>query len=175
MEKEREMGAGRKTNTGLKMGKTRPEEFDALVAIAAGTGMFKKLEIKVLGELLRDWRDSLADEGHLCCTLREADGTPVGFVYHAPTVMTKGTWHLYWLVVDKGAQGRGLGRKMVRQAEADARKKGAHHLLAETSGTARYAPTRSFYEKVGYSLEARVRDFYAPGDDQVIYRKDLRR
>jgi ribosomal protein S18 acetylase RimI-like enzyme len=64
---------------------------------------------------------------------------------------------------------------MLRYAEADARKRGGHHLLAETSGTARYASTRTFYDKVGYSVEARVRDFYAPGDDQVIYRKDLRR
>lgn len=169
------MAAGKKTNHGMKLGKTKPGEIDALVALAAGTGMFKRLEIEVLGELLRDWHASLAAEGHLCRTLREVDGTPVGFVYHAPAVMTKGTWHLYWLVVDKNAQGRGLGRRMVRHAEADARKLGAHHLLAETSGTARYAPTRTFYDKVGYSVEARVRDFYAPGDDQVIYRKDLRR
>jgi|LakMenEpi03Aug12_release.lakeMendotaPanAssembly.Ray.scaffolds.fasta_scaffold37448_2 ribosomal protein S18 acetylase RimI-like enzyme len=169
------MSSGKKTNLALKLGKSKPEEFDALVRLATYTGMFKKLEVKVLGELLRDWHTSLAKEGHICCTLKESDGTPVGFVYHAPAVMTKGTWHLYWLVVDKNAQGRGLGKRMVRYAEADARKRGGHHLLAETSGTARYASTRTFYDKVGYSVEARVRDFYAPGDDQVIYRKDLRR
>ena len=151
------MAGGKKNNQGMKLGKTKPGEFDALVALAAGTGMFKKLEIEVLGELLRDWHASLVTEGHLCRTLREADGTPVGFVYHAPAVMTKGTWHLYWLVVDKNAQGRGLGRRMVRHAEADARKLGAHHLLAETSGPARYAPTRAFYDQVGSSVEARVR------------------
>ena len=169
------MSSGKKTNLALKLGKSKPEEFDALVRLATDTGMFKKLEVKVLGELLRDWHTSLAKEGHICCTLKESDGTPVGFVYHAPAVMTKGTWHLYWLVVDKNAQGRGLGKRMLRYAEADARKRGGHHLLAETSGTARYASTRTFYDKVGYSVEARVRDFYAPGDDQVIYRKDLRR
>jgi ribosomal protein S18 acetylase RimI-like enzyme len=169
------MSSGKKTNLALKLGKSKPEEFDALVRLATDTGMFKKLEVKVLGELLRDWHTSLAKEGHICCTLKESDGTPVGFVYHAPAVMTKGTWHLYWLVVDKNAQGRGLGKRMVRYAEADARKRGGHQLLAETSGTARYASTRTFYDKVGYSVEARVRDFYAPGDDQVIYRKDLRR
>ena len=169
------MSSGKKTNLALKLGKSKPEEFDALVRLATDTGMFKKLEVKVLGELLRDWHTSLAKEGHICCTLKESDGTPVGFVYHAPAVMTKGTWHLYWLVVDKNAQGRGLGKRMVRYAEADARKRGGHHLLAETSGTARYASTRTFYDKVGYSVEARVRDFYAPGDDQVIYRQDLRR
>ena len=169
------MSSGKKTNLALKLGKSKPEEFDALVRLATDTGMFKKLEVKVLGELLHDWHTSLAKEGHICCTLKESDGTPVGFVYHAPAVMTKGTWHLYWLVVDKNAQGRGLGKRMVRYAEADARKRGGHHLLAETSGTARYASTRIFYDKVGYTVEARVRDFYAPGDDQVIYRKDLRR
>ena len=169
------MSSGKKTNLAMKLGKSKPEEFDALVKLATDTGMFKKLEVKILGELLHDWQASLAKEGHICCTLKESDGTPIGFVYHAPAVMTKGTWHLYWLVVDKNAQGRGLGKRMVRYAEADARKRGGHHLLAETSGTARYASTRTFYDKVGYTVEARVRDFYAPGDDQVIYRKDLRR
>lgn len=32
-----------------------------------------------------------------------------------------------------------------------------------------YAPTRKFYTSLGYAEEARLADFYAPGDDKVIY------
>jgi hypothetical protein len=43
----------------------------------------------------------------------------------------------------------------------------------DTSGRAQYASTRAFYEKNGYVCEARLKDFYAPGDDRVIYSKVL--
>jgi hypothetical protein len=34
-------------------------------------------------------------------------------------------------------------------------------------------PTRAFYERNGFRCEARLKDFYAPGDDRVIYAKIL--
>jgi hypothetical protein len=43
----------------------------------------------------------------------------------------------------------------------------------ETAGRADYAPTRAFYEARGYRAAARLPDFYAAGDDQVIYVKAL--
>jgi len=36
-----------------------------------------------------------------------------------------------------------------------------------------YAPTRAFYERRGYAAVARIPDFYAPGDDQVVYTKAI--
>ena len=43
------------------------------------------------------------------------------------------------------------------------------------SGTYRppYAPTRGFYLRCGYYQAALLKDFYAPGDDKVIYAKDV--
>ena len=46
-------------------------------------------------------------------------------------------------------------------------------LLVETSSTAAYARARHLYETSGYRREAVVHDFYARGDDLVIYVKDL--
>jgi hypothetical protein len=43
----------------------------------------------------------------------------------------------------------------------------------ETSGRADYDGTRRFYERHGYRATARIPDFYAPGDDQVVYVKPL--
>ena len=41
------------------------------------------------------------------------------------------------------------------------------------SSRADYEPTRAFYLRVGYVEEARLRDFYARGDDKVFYVKRL--
>ena len=45
----------------------------------------------------------------------------------------------------------------------------------ETSNREQYAPTRGFYLRCGYRQEALLKDFYAVGDDKVIYGKVLER
>jgi hypothetical protein len=47
----------------------------------------------------------------------------------------------------------------------------ARMLIVETSGRPSYASTRAFYEKRGYAEAARVRGFYAPDDDRVLFTK----
>jgi hypothetical protein len=44
-------------------------------------------------------------------------------------------------------------------------------LIVETSSRSDYTATRAFYERRGYREAARVRDFYAPGDDRIIFVK----
>ena len=46
-------------------------------------------------------------------------------------------------------------------------------LIAETSGTPHYEPTRKFYLSMGYAIEATIKDFYMLGDDLVIFIKRL--
>ena len=41
----------------------------------------------------------------------------------------------------------------------------------ETSARELYRPTQRFYERCGYEAEARLKDFYAPGDSKIIYVK----
>ena len=42
-----------------------------------------------------------------------------------------------------------------------------------TDDRALYAPTEIFYKKNAYSLQASLKDFYAPGDPKQIYSKVL--
>jgi hypothetical protein len=56
-------------------------------------------------------------------------------------------------------------------AERQIKKGGGHLAVVETSGKAQYVSTRRFYERIGYLESSRVWDFYAPGDDKVIYIK----
>jgi ribosomal protein S18 acetylase RimI-like enzyme len=92
----------------------------------------------------------------------------VGYACFGPTPSTDGTYDLYWLAVDPAAQGRGVGRALVRHVEGELAKRGARLLVVETSSRTDYAPTRKFYERAGYAEAARVRDFYAPADDRII-------
>jgi hypothetical protein len=45
--------------------------------------------------------------------------------------------------------------------------------VVETSGRADYHDTRAFYQSRGYRISAIIPEFYAPGDDQVVYVKQL--
>ena len=53
------------------------------------------------------------------------------------------------------------------------KKAGARLIVIETSSTPIYEPTRHFYVRRGYTLACRVTDFYALGDDKVIFIKNL--
>jgi ribosomal protein S18 acetylase RimI-like enzyme len=150
-----------------------PADTEALVALTAGTGVFKPLELETLREVLADYHAHDREQGHRAFAWEEEDGRVVGYVYHAPTPMTDRTWHLYWIAVDATRQGRGLGGKLLAAVEADIRERGGRLLVVETSSTPHYEPTRRFYLKHGYTLAATVPDLYADGDGMVVFTKRL--
>jgi GNAT superfamily N-acetyltransferase len=151
---------------------TTPADTDALLALTAGTGVFKPHELVALREVLDDYHEVNHTFGHTARTWDEA-GTPVGFVYYAPTAMTDRTWELWWIVVDRSQQGRGLGGLLLDHVEQDVRRNAGRVLLIETSSLPHYLPTRRFYLKHGYVEAARIPDFYADGDDKVIFAKRM--
>lgn len=102
----------------------------------------------------------------------EVDGELVGWICWGRTPCTEGTWDLYWLAVDPRAYRGGIGTALVEEMERRV-KRGARLIAIDTSGRPDYAPTRDFYTARGYVAVARVPDFYAPGDDQVIFTKKL--
>jgi GNAT superfamily N-acetyltransferase len=148
------------------------EETAALVSIANGTNVFKPHEIIALKEVLDDYYASNQRYGHQCITY-EKDGQATGFAYYAPAAMTDRTWYLYWIAVNKDVQARGVGALLLRHAEEAIRKAGGRLFLIETSSLPQYALTRKFYVKHTYEQHAVLRDFYADGDDMVIFRKHL--
>lgn len=153
---------------------TIPDDTPALVALADGTGVFQPHEIETLEEVLNDYHTVCAEEyGHRAFTLID-DEQPVGFVYLAPVAMTDRTWEIWWIVVDKSRQGQGLGRKLLHHAEQVIAAATGRVLFIETSSLPHYEPTRRFYLKQGYTLVGQLPDFYAEGDDKVIFSKPLR-
>ena len=81
-----------------------------------------------------------------------------------------GTWDLYWMAVDPALHGHGIGQPC--SARWSSRLAGrARLIVVETAGRDDYGPTRAFYEARGYHASRAIPDFYAPGDDQVVYVK----
>jgi ribosomal protein S18 acetylase RimI-like enzyme len=102
----------------------------------------------------------------------ELDGRLAGWICWGPTPCTVGTYDMYWIAVDPSVHGAGLGSLLV--AEMERRLAGrARLIVVETGGRKEYDATRAFYRARDYEEVARVKDFYAPGDDQVIFVKRL--
>ena len=95
----------------------------------------------------------------------------VGYACWGPTPATDRTWDLYWIAVDTALQGAGIGTILLEEVERRLGGQHARMLIVETSSRSDYAATRGFYERRGYNETARVRDFYAPGDDRIIFLK----
>jgi len=70
-------------------------------------------------------------------------------------------------------QGKGLGATLVKAVEQHLRAQQQRILIVDTSGADAFAQARKFYAQNGYEEEARIRDFWAKGDDKVIFRKAL--
>ncbi|HXV17181.1 MAG TPA: GNAT family N-acetyltransferase, partial [Gemmatimonadaceae bacterium] len=97
----------------------------------------------------------------------------VGFACYGPTMGTDRTYDLYWIAVDRSAQGSGCGTVLLTEVERRLEALHARMLVVETSSRSDYTATRGFYLGRGYAEAARVREFYAPEDDRIILTKRL--
>lgn len=149
-----------------------PADVDRVRRLAAATGHFYPAEVAVAAELVAEHLARGPECGYEFL-FAESQGELLGYACYGPVPMTAGSFDLYWIVVAPSSQGRGVGRLLLRETEAAARRAGARRLYAETSGRPLYDGTRAFYEAAGFAAEACLEDFYGPGDPKIIYSKRL--
>ena len=137
--------------------------------ITRSCGRFREDEIPVALEV---FDAAVAGDPSYTATGADMAGRLAGWMCWGPTPCTAGTYDLYWMAVDPALQGTGIGTALIREMEQ--RLTGlARAIVVETAGRADYADTRAFYQARGYAAVARIPDFYAPGDDQVVFVKYL--
>jgi ribosomal protein S18 acetylase RimI-like enzyme len=151
---------------------TRPDDKPKILSMLKETNFFRPQELLIAEEVLDD---ALAEgaNGHYQSFAAEEDGTLVGWVCFGPTPCTVDTFDIYWLVVAPQKQRNGVGAYLMQYATNLIKSRNGRMIVAETSGHSRYQSTRRFYERMNYSPVSRVRDFYALGDDKVIYVKSI--
>jgi GNAT superfamily N-acetyltransferase len=150
----------------------QPNHRDRVAEILRSTENFRDDEIDVALEL---FDGSFAGEDYHVVGAFAGDGRPrlIGFACYGPTMGTDRTYDLYWIAVDRAAQGTGCGSVLLAEVERRLEALHARMLVIETSSRSDYTATRGFYVKRGYVEAARVREFYAPEDDRIILTKRL--
>ena len=103
----------------------------------------------------------------------DAGGDLHGYACWGPTPGAERTYDLYWIAVDPGTQGAGGGTLLLTEVERRLAGRRARMVVVETSSRPEYEGARGFYARRGYREAARVREFYAPGDDRIILTKRI--
>lgn len=88
----------------------------------------------------------------------ERDGRVLGFLAGR---VQRGSLCIHGLAVDRGVRRRGVGRKLVRAAGAQARAEGLHALVLQV-GVANRAAI-ALYESEGFRVVQRIAGYYAQG------------
>ena|ERR1051326_86733 len=150
-------------------------DVDLVRQLARDSGGFSLAEVDLAAELAQErLARGLEASGYHFLFAQWGPGVPaLGYVCYGPIPLTQSSWDLYWIAVAKGAQRRGIGRRLLAEAERRANAAGAGQFYIDTSGRPDYASSRAFYAAAGYHEAAALPDFYAPGDAKVIFAKQL--
>ena len=148
---------------------SRPEDRTAIGEIARRADVFTEEEKESVFELF-DARLQSPDSGYEWFSAR-IGGRVAGFACYGPTPLAQGAYDLYWICTDRDLQGRGVGRALFAAMESEIRKRNGRLLMIWTSGGEPYRPASKFYEEMGCEVSARIRDYYQPGEDMIVFIK----
>ena len=146
---------------------------EAVAEIVRGTGAFSDDELAIALEVFDAALGANGEDDYELVGAFSNEGALVGYAAFGPSPGTVGTYDLYWIAVDSQSQHGGIGSLLISGVERALSSRSARLLIAETSSRDDYRDTRSFYEGKGFQESARVREYYAPAEDLVVYVKQL--
>lgn len=149
-----------------------PADRDGIREVLESTDFFYDYEVKVALEIFDDFL-RFPERNEYYFIIAEQDGRIIGYVNFGPSPCTQSSWDIYWIAVRKDIRNNGLGKNLLKQAESFIKTMEGMNIWVETSGRKSYDPTRGFYLKSGYVVETELKDYYAPGDNKVIFHKIL--
>ena len=143
------------------------DDLPALEQVLKQTDLFPP---DMLEDMMSPFLEGKSDSFWMTCL---HDGSVSGFTFTAPEDLTDGTWNMLAIAVLPSLQTLGLGRELIRHTEKHLRALKQRLIIADTSGTSAFAGTRQFYDSVGYREVARIPDFWAEGDNKIVFARKL--
>lgn len=152
-----------------------PQDVDAVRDLVARAGVFSPEEISVAAELVEEALIKGEEKSGYSFVFAEENENILGYACFGRVPMTQASYDLYWIVVDRGAQGKGLAKALLTRSEGHIGFSAPPlaRLYAETSSGPLYAPARAFYIGSGFELAATFKDFYKTGDDKLVFVKNV--
>ncbi len=151
---------------------TKQSDLEGIEDVLASSGFFHPYEIKVAKELL-EYRLEDGEKSGIDFLIAEDNGKVIGYISSSFNDCTISTHHLYWFAVHGDYRGKGVGSVLLARLEESIVAKGGKKIVLETSGREIYNPTRAFYLKKGYKETGMIPDYYAVGDPNITYVKDV--
>ena len=84
-----------------------------------------------------------------------------------------GVWWLSWWYVHPSYQDQGIGKALMEKSLQCVRDQKGRKIYVDVSALDFYEKARRFYARHGFIEEARLKDFYAEGEDMVLMGKVL--
>jgi ribosomal protein S18 acetylase RimI-like enzyme len=144
-------------------------DVEPLRRILQATNVFREEEIEVAVELMEGTLGKTED--YIQRAIVDDANIVQGYYCVGPTPMTQSTFDLYWIAVNPDYHGKGIGYQLLSDCERTVCTMNGKLIVVETSSLPKYAATRKFYLRNNYVEAARIRDYYGPGDDLMIYTK----
>lgn len=155
----------------VKIRKTQEKDRNEIHSILINTGYFTPLEIQTAMELVDIFLSNKNRPDYHLYTAINNQNHVAGYICFGQIPLTEGTYDIYWIAVSPEYQGKGIGTSLLKKAEKKIIEMHGYLICIETSSSSTYKSTQSFYKRRGYILESRIRDFYRPGDDRLLFIK----
>jgi ribosomal protein S18 acetylase RimI-like enzyme len=97
-----------------------------------------------------------------------------GYLCYGRTPLTRSTYDLYWIVTSPAYARSGVARGLLARLESEIAREGGGLVRVETGSREGHGGAVHFYDAVGFARTATIADFYAPGDDLIVFTKRLR-
>jgi ribosomal protein S18 acetylase RimI-like enzyme len=141
---------------------------DELKKVVDSSGLFPS---EYLDDMIFDYLNN-ADTQDIWFTYID-DNTPTAIGYCVPEKLTNGTYNLLAIGVSQNSQRNGVATEMMSYIEQQLKQKDGRILIVETSSDDAQIGARKFYEKIGYTQMAVIKDFWNDGEDKIVFWKKL--
>jgi ribosomal protein S18 acetylase RimI-like enzyme len=143
-------------------------DIDGLKKVVDSSELFPS---EYLGEMISDYFNNPATQD-LWFTYMDND-KQLAIGYCVPEKLTDGTYNLLAIGVSQDAQRNGIASQMMNYIEQLLKQKDGRILIVETSSDDAQIGARNFYNKIGYTQAAVIKDFWKDGEDKIVFWKKL--